>query len=177
MKAFAKTVYTKVSVGVGFGGKSKVGTGEAKVEVSYKNTIQISTAGVSLTQSVGAGAEAGTPAGPSVGRSASVEQTVRSVNSDGTVTGTGPWHAETDQSAGAGGTSVNSSAEQVGIGLEEVAILLGGIEVGATREGWASLQDAFSNVKDEIIPPTPPSPPTPPPPVATSPEPEEETDD
>jgi RHS repeat-associated protein len=164
LKTFANSLYTKVSVGAGIGGKSKVGTGEAKLELVYKNTIQFSTNSVSLTQSMEASAESGVPGGPSVGKSVGAEQTVRSVNSDGTVTGPEPWHAETDQSAGGGGTNVNSSTEQVGVGIEEGAGLVGGVEVGATIEGVNALKDAVSNVKDEIVPPSPPPPPTPLPP-------------
>jgi len=166
VKAFANSLYTKVSVGAGVGGTAKVGTGEAKLEVSYKNTIEINTSHIALTQSVQASAEAGSKGGPSIGKEVGAEQTVRSVNSDHTVTGPDAWHSETTSSAGAGGASASSSSEQVGIGIEEGAGLLGGIELGSTRAGLSSLADAVSNVKDELILPQPPAPPVPGPPDA-----------
>jgi RHS repeat-associated protein len=168
LKTFGNSVYTKMTFGAGLGGKSKVGTGEAKAEVNYKATLKFSTSAVSLSHSSEASAEAGTPGGPTVGASKGSEQMLRSVNSDGTVTAPETAHATGGLSAGSEGTSVSSSTEEVGFVVEEGVGILAGFEIGATREGWQALGDAFSNVKDEVVPPSPPPPATPGPPTAAS---------
>ena len=114
-----------------------------------------------------AGASAGPTSGSRAGESVSAEQAVVTITKDGTVTGAEKPEVKVNDTIG-GNTTVNSSGEQIGLGLQAPLgpePIVGGAEVGTTREGLNALKDAASEVKDSLKnpgPPPPPKPPTPP---------------
>ena len=173
LKTFVKSIYIKVSIGVGYEAKVKVGAVEGKVGAAYKATAETSQDAIlKVSRSAEAGASAGPTNGPKAGENISAEQTVLTVNKDGTLTGAEKPTVTVTDTIG-GNTSVNSSPEQIGLGLEAPLgpePIVGGAEVGTTREGLGALKDAASEVKNSLTNPGPPPPPKPPtPPCSTSP--------
>jgi RHS repeat-associated protein len=169
LKTFAKSIYIKVSIGVGYEAKVKVGAVETKVGAAAKATAETSQDAIlKVSRSAEAGASSGPTTGPKAGENISVEQTVLTINKEGTLTGAEKPTVTVTDTIG-GNTSVNSSPEQIGLGLETPLgpePIVGGAEVGTTREGLNALKDASSEVKDSLTnpgPPQPPKPPTPPP--------------
>lgn len=121
-----------------------------------------------MSRSADAGASAGPTNGPKGGENILFGQTLLTINKDGTLTGAEkPTVTVTDTISGH--TTVNSSPEQIGVGVETPLgpdPVVGGAEVGTTREGLNALKDAASEVRNSLTnpgPPPPPQPPAPPP--------------
>jgi RHS repeat-associated protein len=166
VKAFAQSVYIGVSIGVGLELSGTKGSIEGKVGVAFKGTLETSKeAAVQVSKSVEGGAKFGPKDGVQVGENVAVSQTVLTAN-PGKVTGAETPTVEITDSIG-GNTTANSSGDRVGIGFEVGAIALAGAEIGATKDGWSALGDAFAQVKNEIILPSPPPPTAPPAPPLT----------
>lgn len=172
LKVFAKSLYLKVTLGVGYEGKLKAGKAEIKAGAAYKATAETSQEAIlKLSRSAEAGASAS--AGPvKGGESIAVEQTVLTINKDGNVTGPEKPAVTITDTIG-GNTSVNSSGDQIGLGFETPLgpePIVGGAEIGTTREGLNALKDAATEVKSSLTNPGPPPPPKPPqpPPCADS---------
>jgi len=168
VKAFANSVYTTATFGVGVGGEAKVGSGKVTAEVSSTGTIKFATSdngGVTFTRKVEAKAAAEPEGG---GAAAGVAAGVSQVDAriaNGHVTGQeSSQPVEVGPSATAGPSDISVSKEDIGLEDVPCAGVCAGVGLGATREGWSALGDAVSNVKNEIILPTPPPPAAPPPP-------------
>lgn len=83
------------------------------------------------------------------------------VQKDGTITGPEPTQVQVTNSFGGEKTTVNSSADQIGIGVEGGLGVVFGAEIGSTTEGLNALGDAFSQAWGAIYTPPPPPPPSP----------------
>ncbi len=159
IKTFANSIYVKVSIGFGAELKAKRGPVEAKVGAAYKANAETSQDAIlKISRSAEAGASAGTENQTVYGKSVSVEQTVLTLQNDMHLTGEEPPVVKTGDKAGV----ANASEDKLGIGLEGGVILVGGGEVGATREGLNALKDAVSEVKASLASPGPPPAPKPP---------------
>jgi RHS repeat-associated protein len=170
-KTFVNQLYVRASVGVGFGGKVKVGTG-LKVEAAVKANLEFSGGKLSLTKSVELNASAGVEHSKAqAGVGVSADQTVGSVNV-GThkFSGPEPPEGEVITPVGTERVGVQSSGDRLGIGAEAGDGLLGGGEAGASKEGWKALGNAVNEVGQSLknalnVPSPPPAPPPPPPPT------------
>jgi RHS repeat-associated protein len=161
IKTFAASFYASASIGVGGEISLTRGSVEAKAGIAFKGTLETSKdAAIQVSKSVEAGVKVGPRDGPQLGENVSVSQTVLTAN-PGKVTGAETPTKEITDSIG-GNTTVNPNGDRVGIGVEVGAIALAGAEIGATKDGWSALGDAFTNVKNEINLPSPPKPPLPP---------------
>lgn len=166
LKAFGSSVYTKFTLGIGFGEDSKVGSGKLSAEASYTKDVKITTSdngGVTFTSTaeVKATAEPG-GSGAATGVAVGISQ-VDARYSNGRMTGSEapePIEVSPVQTAGSAETSV--SKDGVGLEATQCSLVCVGFGAGSTKEGWSALGDAISNIKDEVILPTPPPPPTPP---------------
>jgi RHS repeat-associated protein len=163
VKTFANSIYVKVSIGLGAELKAKRGPVEAKVGFSYKANAETSQDSIlKVSKSADLGVSAGTENHTVYGKSGSVEQTVLTLQNDMHLTGEEPPIVTTGDKVG----PANASEDKLGIGLEGGLVVVGGGEVGATREGLSALKDAASEVKDSLTNPGPPSAPKPPQPPA-----------
>jgi hypothetical protein len=160
IKTFAASAYANVSIGVGGELSVTKGSVEAKAGIAFKGTLETSKeAAVQVSKSVEAGVKVGPRDGPQLGENVSASQTVLTAN-PGKVTGAEtPTMAITDSLGG--NTTVNPNGDRIGLGVEVGVIALAGAEIGATKDGWSALGDAFANVKNEISLPSPPPPPPP----------------
>ena len=171
VKAFANSVYTKWTFGIGLGEEAKAGSGKLTAEASYTKTMKITTSdngGVTFTSTaeVKAASEPG-GGGAAAGTAVGVSQ-VDARYSYGEWTGQeSPEPVEVSPSLTAGQADIDVSKEGVGLEDTTCAVLCLGFGGGATREGWSALGDAISNVKNEVILPTPPAPPVPPAPACS----------
>lgn len=88
------------------------------------------------------------------------------INKDKSVTGAEKPEVYIVDTIGGNTNSIVSYGEQVGLGLETPLgpePIVGGVEIGTTREGLNALKDVPTQVKDSLK--TPPPPPTPKPPA------------
>jgi len=158
--AFAQTT-TKVMIGIGLGGKVKVGPGEVKLEAAAKVNVAFSAGKLSVSKSVDFAATAG-KWHREFGLGASAEQVVGSVNVDtGTRGGVEPATGETTVLGSTKTFGIDASREGGEIGGEEGEGALGGGSISITREGLSALGEAWN---DLVAGPSPPPPPTPGPP-------------
>lgn len=176
VKSFVGSIQIKFSGGLG--GKVGIHAGSDKAEASgaVKGNYTLSLGGptkstTSLT------AEVGVQAGPSaasggqnVGESVTVEKAVGSFKSDNNTFGEAEpaTLTKTDTLGAFGGnsTATSSSDGRLGLGVELGEGVVGGVEISTSKSGLGDLKDFFSQVKDEIVPPSaplpqPPSPPQP----------------
>lgn len=166
VNTFANSIYVRVSIGLGAELKATRGPVEAKVGAAYKANAETSQDAIlKISKSADAGLSAGTENHTVFGKSRSVEQTVLTLQNDRHLTGEEPPVVTTGDKVG----PANASEDKLGIGLEGGVVVVGGGEVGATREGLNALKDAASEVKDSLTNPGPPPPPRPPqPPPCTA---------
>jgi RHS repeat-associated protein len=160
VKTFAGSIYGKLSIGAAIEAKVKVGSGEAKAGIQAKYSWEQSLNGNgTVSNNIGIGAKAGVPGGPQSGLSVEVSQVVARVSGDtGKITGKESPTIETVVGTEVKTIGSSISSENVGLGLEEGPGLLLGAEVGATKSGLSALSDAWTQIKNEISPPTPPPP-------------------
>ena len=163
IKEAASEVSGKATIGLGVGGKIKVGPGEAKLEAAVKVNTSISAKGkVSVSQSVEIGASIGSK-GRKVGLGIEAEQVKGSVDlKTGEVKGPEPATGEILVGR-SNGNSTSSKGSEGGqsLGLEEGELALAGLEVSITKEGVDAFKDALHDLKDTLFPAPPPAPPAP----------------
>jgi hypothetical protein len=148
-------------IGIGLGGKVKVGPGEVKLEAAAKVNVAFSAGKLSVSKSVDFAATAG-KWHREFGLGASAEQVVGSVNVDtGTRGGVEPATGETTVLGSTKTFGIDASREGGEIGGEEGEGALGGGSISITREGLSALGEAWN---DLVAGPSPPPPPTPGPP-------------
>jgi RHS repeat-associated protein len=169
LKAALGTIYFRVSLGVGFGGKGTVFGVKGEAELAAKVNVRFSgTEGkVSLTKSTEAAITAGIKGGK-VGIGGSIENTVASGNIEThEVGGPEPPHAEVTKGIGTETIGTDPTSDEVGLGGEGGEFALGGGEIGLTKEGWSLLGSAILEITDQFTLPAPPAPPAPPKPNCT----------
>jgi RHS repeat-associated protein len=158
LKSFGQSFYFKVSVGGGIGIKGKLGPLEGKIGSTAKVGLE-SSEGVVLkvSKTVEAGGELGSATGLRGGESISATQSMQK-NMDGSVTQ--DKVLEKTDTFGGHSTSGIVGKDQVGIGIEGGAVVVGGIELGFTKGGLRALGDAFSQARDALSTGQPPPAPT-----------------
>lgn len=151
-------------IGVGFGGKVKLGPGEAKLEAAAKANVAFSAGKVSVSKSVDITATVGRWH-KEFGLGVSAEQVVGSVNVDtGARGGVEPATGETTVGGSTRTFGIDASREGGEIGGEEGEGALGGGSISITREGLSALGEAWNDLKDMVTVPTAPPAPVPGPP-------------
>ncbi|MGA7080676.1 MAG: hypothetical protein WBQ43_20135 [Terriglobales bacterium] len=161
--AFSQTT-TKVMIGIGLGGKVKVGPGEVKLEAAVKGNVSFSAGKLSFSKSVDVTATAG-KWHKEFGLGVSAEQVLGSVNTDtGARGGVEPATGETTVLGSTRTFGIDASREGGEIGGEEGEGALGGGSISITREGLGALGEAWNDLKDMITVPAAPSAPVPGPP-------------
>ena len=161
--AFSQTT-TKVMIGIGIGGKVKVGPGEVKLEAAAKVNVAFSAGKLSISKSVDFAATGG-KWHQEFGLGASAEQVVGSVNTDtGARGGAEPVTGETTVLGSSKSFGIDASREGGEIGGEEGEGALGGGSISITREGLGALGEAWNDLRDIVTVPSPPPAPTPGPP-------------
>ena len=98
----------------------------------------------------------------------SLQRTDATVHADGSVTGREQPTLELTDTIGGHSSGASASSDQIGIGGVVGIGLVGGGEIGTSKEGLKALGDAVSEVKDSLRDPGPPPPPAPPPPPPTN---------
>jgi RHS repeat-associated protein len=172
VKAALGTAYTRLTIGVGFGGKFNAGPLSGTSEYAWKANLRVSMTErkISLTNQSQAGLTFG-PAGSggNAGLGASVENTVASYNGGtGQFGGPEPPHAELTTLSGTEHYGTDPSSNEVGLSYEGGYIPLWGAEIGLTKQGWSLLGDALQEIKDTYTLPPPPPTPAPPLPPCTA---------
>ncbi len=166
-KTLGRSVYAKISVGVGFSVGAKVGAIEARAGVSVTDDIQAPPNEVlEISRTTEVGVHLGVAHGPGIGKSETAEKPLVTVHRDYSVTGPEDAHLETTDSFGSD-VSLKSSGDKFGLGVEAGFGAQAGGEIGITREGLDAFKDLFKQIKNEIILPALPIPsvqtPSPPP--------------
>lgn len=162
VKTFAKSVYVRVSVGVGAELSVTPGSKPAEVKFGAAARVNFETskdAILKMSKSVDLGISAGPKDHPIYGKGGSAEQTVLTIQNDRHLTGEEPPVVTTSDQGG----HANSSEDKLGLGVDVgFPIVLGG-EIGGTREGLGALKDSVVEIFKSLSNPGPPPHPTPPP--------------
>jgi RHS repeat-associated protein len=157
------SMYIHYSAGVGAELSVKAGAAEAKAGVSLKANVETSKDAIlKVSNSLEDGVKA-CQSGVCAGVQKSAEQTVGTIQNDNTLTGKEQPVVTETNTLGGDSTTVNTSAsdsDKVGIGLEAGIGLVAGVEVGATKEGFADLKDAVLQVVASVTGTQPPAPPS-----------------
>jgi RHS repeat-associated protein len=166
LKTFARSIYVKVSVGVGVEVKVTAGSNEAQIGVSAKVNVEApSDKLLSISKSTEIGA-ATTTNGEKFGENVSVEKPLATLNDDYTISGPEAPKVDVTDSIG-GNSTVNASNDQIGVGVEAGLPVIVGGEIGTTTEGLSALSDIIPQLTNMFF--QPPPPPLPPPPSPSSP--------
>lgn len=161
LKAAVSQVTVKVSVGVGFGGKAKLGPVRGRAEVAVKANLKFSNGKLSVSESAEAAVSLG-KGKTEVGVGGSVDQVKASYDlNTGKTGGAEPATVEKAGSGSQGGPSGTGSKEEFGVESEKGDGLLGGGGISITNEGLNDLRDALKDLKEILLPPPPPPPPPP----------------
>ena len=161
VKTFVDSTYARITVGAGFGAKVRAGPVEAKAEVAAKVSAgapPLEKGVMEAKATLDAGIEAGRTNGPKVGESATLEGPNATLqHMDGTTTVDAPSVQQTD-TIGGKSTAVSNGGNEVGLTVEGGDVVIAGGELGATKEGWSALGDAFKQALGALY--TPPTTPT-----------------
>lgn len=167
LKTFASSLHLKLSGGFAisvYEFKIKAGSFKAEAGFSVKANAELGNKDYQVQNSVSVESGGSVSVGKSKakwGESISITKVTGTIQSDGSVTQGEPLTVEKVDSLGLMEGSTSSSSDRIPIGIElgEVGVL--GAEMSTSHEGLSALKDAYQNVKDEAIPPSPPPPPTP----------------